>query len=72
MFKKKPYRNDPVQLRDGFYIEVCDPGSTRGMKIRSENKKNMEDIAGHYASYKTVNILGEYKGGVPFTELPIF
>jgi hypothetical protein len=72
MFKKKSYRNDPVQLKDGFYIEVCEFGSTKGMKIHSENKKSMEDIAGHYASYKTVNILGEYRSGVPFTEMPFF
>jgi hypothetical protein len=72
MFKKKSYRNEPVQLKDGFYIEVCDFGSTRGMKIRSENKKEMEDIAGHYSSYKTVTILGEYRSGLPVTELSIF
>ena len=56
----------PVQLRNGFYIEVCDKGVKKGMKIRSENKKDMEDAAALYESYKDVTILGEYKGGIPF------
>ncbi|HEV7782093.1 MAG TPA: hypothetical protein VGO58_12555 [Chitinophagaceae bacterium] len=69
---KKPYRNGPVQLKDGFYIEVCDFGKVKGMKIRSDNKKSMEAAASQYADYKTVIILGEYKSGVPLSEMPIF
>ena len=38
------------------------------MKIRSENKKAMEDNASLYGKYKEVSILGEYKNGVPFIE----
>ena len=59
-----------VQLRDGFYIEVCDKGIKKGMKIRSDSKKTMEDAALLY-SYKEVNILGEYKNGVPVSEVPV-
>jgi hypothetical protein len=62
-------RLSPVQLKNGFYIEVCDKGMKRGMKIRSENKKAMEDNASLYGKYKEVTILGEYKDGMPFTEL---
>ena len=57
-----------VQLKNGFYIEVFDKGVKRGMKIRSESKKAMEDNASLYGKYKEVSILGEYKNGVPFIE----
>jgi hypothetical protein len=58
-----------VQLKNGFYIEVCNKGMKKGMKIRSESKKAMEDAALLY-SYKDVIILGEFKNGVPFIEIP--
>jgi hypothetical protein len=61
----------PVQLKNGFYIEVCDKGGKRGMKIRSDSKKAMEDNVSLYSEYKQVIILGEYKNGVPFVEMPV-
>ena len=57
------------QLKNGFYIEVCNKGMKRGMKIRSENKKAMENAASLYAGYKEVIILGEYRDGEPFGEI---
>ncbi len=73
MTYKKPYRKDPVQLRDGFYIEVTDPGGGRGMKIRNDTRKAMEESAVQYAGYdKMVTILGEYKSGVALNDGPIF
>lgn len=57
-----------LRLRNGFYIEVCNKGLKKGMKIRSENKKGMEDAAILYESYKDVIILGEYKDGLPLSE----
>ena len=57
-----------VQLKNGFYIEVCNKGFKRGVKIRSESKKAMEDAASQYAGYKEVIILGEYKSGVPVVQ----
>ena len=62
-------RASEVQLKNGFYIEVCNKGMKKGMKIRSESKKAMEDAATLYA-YKEVIILGEYKNGIPFIEIP--
>jgi hypothetical protein len=62
-------RTGQIQLRDGFYIEVCNKGIKRGVKIRSESKKAMEDIAGHYEKYKEVIILGEYKSGIPVAKV---
>ncbi|MDP4265015.1 MAG: hypothetical protein Q8941_20980 [Bacteroidota bacterium] len=59
-----------VQLKDGFYIEVCNKGVKKGVKIRSESKKDMEDNASLYARYKEVLILGEYKDGIPFIKKP--
>jgi hypothetical protein len=60
-----------IQLKNGFYIEVCDKGMKKGMKIRSDSKQAMEDAASQYNKYKDVIILGEYKSGVPFTEIPV-
>lgn len=54
-----------VELRDGFYIEVCNKGANKGVKIRSENQAAMDDAAERYAKGKHVIILGEYKGGSP-------
>jgi len=64
-------RISQVQLKNGFYIEVCNKGVKKGVKIRSENKKAMEDAATLYAKYKEVIILGEYKNGMPFIEIPV-
>ena len=67
---RKP-RNGPVQLRNGFYFEICTKGMKKGVKIRSESKKAMEDAASLYTSYKKVIIPGEYKKGVPAIEIPV-
>jgi hypothetical protein len=61
-------RVTPVQLKDGYYIEVCDKGSKKGVIIWSETKKAMEATASLYTRYKEVIILGAYKNGSPFTE----
>ncbi|HEY6064000.1 MAG TPA: hypothetical protein VIV35_10350 [Chitinophagaceae bacterium] len=58
-----------LQLKNGFYIEVCNKGIKRGMKIRSESQKAMESAASLYAGYKEVIILGEYRNGIPFGEI---
>ena len=63
-------RVSEVQLKNGFYIEVFTKGMKKGMKIRSESKKAMEDAAILYA-YKEVAILGEYKNGIPLIEIPV-
>jgi hypothetical protein len=60
-----------LTLRNGFYIEVCNKGVKKGMKIRSDNKKGMEDAAILYGSYKDVIVLGEYKDGSPLSEIPL-
>lgn len=53
----------PVQLKNGFYIEVCDKGANKGMKIWNATEKAMHDAAQLYAGHKTVIILGEFKEG---------
>lgn len=58
----------PVRLKDGFYIEIYEKGSRSGMKIRSENKANMQATADRYTNSKKVVILGEYRDGIPFVE----
>lgn len=57
-----------LKLKNGFYIEVCNKGTKKGMKIRSENKKLMEDAIIMYSTYKDIIILGEYRDGVPLSE----
>ncbi len=64
-------RVSEVQLRDGFYIEVCNKGTKKGMKIRSASKEAMELATAQYSSYKEVIILGEYKDGVPVSTAAI-
>jgi len=64
-------RVSQVQLKNGFYIEVCNLGVKKGVKIWSENKKAMDDAATQYAKYKDVIILGEYKNGLPFTGITV-
>jgi hypothetical protein len=64
------HRTGPVLLKNGFYIEIYNKGEKKGMKIRSENKKDMQDAASMYAGDKEVILLGEYKNGVPFIEVP--
>ena len=61
---QRPGRPRTVQAKimDGFYIEVSNRGSTiKGVRIRSENKDDMESAAKQYGKYKSVVILGEYK-----------
>ncbi|WP_315815268.1 hypothetical protein [Paraflavitalea speifideaquila] len=53
----------PIQLKNGYYIEVCDKGSKKGMKIWNATEKGMQDAARLYAGHKTVIIHGEYKDG---------
>jgi hypothetical protein len=54
-----------LQLKNGFYIEVCAKGLKTGVKIRSESKNEMVKAANMYSLYKDVIVLGEYKNGVP-------
>jgi hypothetical protein len=60
--------NGNIQLKNGFYVEVCNKGYKKGMKIWSEDKKGMDDIARMYTGHKDVIILGEYRAGKPFVE----
>lgn len=63
-------RIQPVKLKDGYYIEVCDKGVKRGMKIHSDSKKAMDIAANQYALNKEVIILGEFKDGVQVLKIP--
>ena len=61
-------RERAITLMDGFYIEVSNPGESKGLKIRSESRAAMELSAKQYQRFKNVTILGEYKGGVRLVE----
>jgi hypothetical protein len=56
---------EPAKLKNGFYIEVCNPGFKKGIKIARESRQAMEILAKQYAKYKEVIILGEFRNGVP-------
>ncbi|MDQ6756485.1 MAG: hypothetical protein M3004_06080 [Bacteroidota bacterium] len=61
-------RERAITLKDGFYIEISNPGDSKGLKLRADTKAGMENNAKQYARYKQVTILGEYKNGVKRTE----
>ncbi|MCT4561012.1 MAG: hypothetical protein N4A41_06510 [Crocinitomicaceae bacterium] len=50
----------PARLRDGFYIEVKNPGSS-GVLVRRDTKEQMLLAAEDYSRTKEVNILGEMR-----------
>ena len=53
-----------LDLRDGFYIEIRNKGSkSPGIKIRRDNRKQMEFAIKEYEKTKDVIVLGEYKNG---------
>jgi hypothetical protein len=54
----------PVRLKDGFYIEVRNKGSkTGGVKIRRDNKAQLEQTIKDYERTKDVIVLGESRNG---------
>ncbi len=53
----------PLDLRDGFYIEIRNRGSKTGIKIRRDNRRQMEFAIKEYEKTKDVIVLGEYKNG---------
>lgn len=55
----------PKELRDGFYIEIRNKGSKTGIKLRRDNREQMESAIKEYERIKEVIVLGEYKNGKP-------
>lgn len=52
----------PSRLKDGFYIEIRNEGSTSsGVKIRRDTREEMLDAIKEYSRTKKVNVLGELK-----------
>jgi|TARA_R110000737_G_scaffold117240_1_gene149936 hypothetical protein len=50
----------PAKLRDGFYIEVKNQGSS-GVLVRRDTREQMVMAAEDYARTKVVNVLGEMR-----------
>ena len=50
----------PGKLKDGFYIEVKNQGSS-GVLVRLDTKEQMLMAATDYARTKVVNVLGEMR-----------
>lgn len=53
----------PKTLRNGFYLEVRNPGSASGIKLRRDTRDEMNQAAEEYSKTKEVIILGEVKSG---------
>jgi hypothetical protein len=53
----------PKDLKDGFYIEIRNIGSKKGIKIRRENKEQMLVAIKEYERNKDVIVLGEVVNG---------
>jgi len=52
----------PSRLKDGFYIEIKNEGSTSsGVKIRRDTREEMMDAIKEYSRIKKVIVLGELK-----------
>ena len=69
MAKKGRPKTTPSELRDGYYIELRNPNDSRGIKIRRDTEKEMQDAIEEYSRSKTVIVLGEYVGGKPVKEI---
>lgn len=50
----------PAKLKDGFYIEVKNQGSS-GVLVRRDTREQMLMAAEDYARTKVVNVLGEMR-----------
>ncbi|WP_027419462.1 hypothetical protein [Crocinitomix catalasitica] len=53
----------PVELKEGFYLELRTKGSNSLVKIRRENMAEVELAIEQYGRSKTVTYLGQVKGG---------
>ena len=52
-----------VKLKNGFYIEVSNPGAQKGTKIRRESYEQIQSTMRHYEGSHQVRYLGEIKNG---------
>lgn len=53
----------PKKLRDGFYIELKNPGDRSGVKIRRDSKEEIDEALKQYAKTKDVEYLGQVLNG---------
>lgn len=53
----------PKKLRDGYYLEVRNRGTSTGIKIRRDTEEEMHQAVEEYKNTKDVIILGESKDG---------
>jgi len=60
--KGRPVTN-PVELKDGFYLELKTKGSKPSVKIRRDSTDEIELAIGQYKNSKIVNYLGQVKAG---------
>lgn len=63
MAKKGRPATKPAELRDGFYLELSTKGSNSTVKIRRENKAEIDHAMEQYGKSKTVTYLGQVKDG---------
>jgi hypothetical protein len=64
MGKKGRPVTKPAKLREGFYLEMKNKGSSSTVKVRRENMPDIEQLIKQYDKIKDMTYLGELKGGV--------
>ncbi len=60
--KGRPVTN-PVELKEGFYLEIKTKGSNSSVKIRRDSTAEIELAIGQYENSKIVTYLGQVKAG---------
>ena len=53
----------PVELKEGFYLEIKTNGSNSSVKIRRDSTAEIELAIGQYENSKIVTYLGQVKAG---------
>ncbi len=53
----------PVELKEGYYLELRVKGSSSPVKIRRDSKAEIEFAIAQYDKSKTVTYLGQVKAG---------
>lgn len=57
-----------VNLKDGYYIEVCKQGVSNGIKIRRESYEGIQLAIKMYEKFYEVNYLGKLENGKKVNE----
>ncbi|MBS0000926.1 MAG: hypothetical protein KFF73_18225 [Cyclobacteriaceae bacterium] len=60
--------NSKVNLKDGYYIEVCNIGANSGIKIRRDTLEGIQIALKKYKKFYDVNYMGKIENGKKIIE----